>query len=34
MLFKKARMEPERLNQLAATITDLNARTAGLRRYL
>ncbi|MGE5336188.1 MAG: peptide chain release factor 2 [Gemmatimonadota bacterium] len=27
-------MEPERLNQLAATITDLNARTAELRRYL
>jgi len=27
-------MEPERLNQLAANITDLNARAAALRRYL
>jgi hypothetical protein len=29
-----AAMEAERLNQLAASLTDLAARTADLRRYL
>jgi len=27
-------MEPERLNQIASTLADLQARSAELRRYL